>query len=82
MFFSTGKKPKQKNGDSIRQARAVHKITGNNAKKRSSQIKNSHSWLIQIVYVGKKQKLPTTINSKIAWRVALHNKHISISLGK
>ena len=55
MFFFTGKKPKAKNRESIREARAVHKITGINAKKRSSQIKNSHTWLIQVVYVGKKQ---------------------------
>ena len=55
VFFFTGKKTKAKTGESIRQVRAVHKITGINAKKRSSQIKNSHTWLIRVVYVGKRQ---------------------------
>ncbi|CAM4827867.1 unnamed protein product [Rotaria magnacalcarata] len=33
----------------------THKITGINEKKRSCQIKNSHTWLIQIIYVRIKQ---------------------------
>ena len=76
-----GKKTKAKTGESIRQVRAVHKITGNNAKKRSSQIKNSHTWLIQIIYVGKKQKLPMTIYTRIAYTLILQKKKISILLG-
>ena len=59
-FVFTEKKPKINNCESIWQPCAVDEIIGMNEKKRRCQIENSHTWLIQAVYVGKNRKITKT----------------------